>query len=94
MGEAIEIIDERIRFSDGSFIELSVFALPKPVAGSTHNYKYRLAYVVSDECVMRYDNEARKGDHKHIGRKQFPYHFVDIDTLLYDFYTEVGRMRT
>jgi hypothetical protein len=93
MGATKEILKERFRFPGDSFVELSVFEVPKPIPGSMHNFKYRLAYVVSDECVMRYDNEAGKGDHKHIGRKQFPYHFVDVDTLLYDFYTEVERMR-
>jgi hypothetical protein len=94
MGAAKKIKRERIEFDEGSFVELSIFELPKPLAGSTHNFKYRLAYVVSDECVMRYDNEAGKGDHKHIGRRQYPYHFVDVDTLISDFYTEVERIRT
>ena len=35
--------------------------------GSTHDYKYALAYVVAGQCVIRYDNEAGKGDHKHFG---------------------------
>ncbi len=74
-------------------MELSIFEVPRPLAGSKHSFKYRLAYVVSRECVMRYDNEVGKGDHKHIGRKQFPYHFVDVRTLLRDFDAEVERMR-
>jgi len=45
-----------------------------PLAGSSaHGYKYRLAFVVDDECVLRYDNEAGKGDHKHIDAKEAPY---------------------
>ena len=30
--------------------------------------KYSLAYVVEGECVLRYDNEAGKGDHIRLGR--------------------------
>jgi hypothetical protein len=37
------------------------------VRGSRHQYKYRLVLVVNDDCVLRYDNEAGKGDHKHVG---------------------------
>ncbi len=36
-------------------------------------------------CVVRYDNEAGKGDHRHIGRREEPYRFVDPDTLIHDF---------
>ena len=28
-----------------------------------HGFKYRLAFVVNGVCVLRYDNEAGKGDH-------------------------------
>ncbi len=34
-------------------------------AGSSHGFKYRLAYVVDGVCVVRYDNEVDKGDHRH-----------------------------
>jgi hypothetical protein len=36
-------------------------------SGSEHDCKYSLAYVVAGECVIRYDNEAGKGDHRHLG---------------------------
>jgi tRNA (Thr-GGU) A37 N-methylase len=41
---------------------------PQAVPPSTHAFKYRLAYVVGGECVLRYDNERGKGDHRHAGR--------------------------
>jgi len=34
-----------------------------------------LAFVVDDECVLRYDNEAGKGDPKHIDAEEAPYVF-------------------
>lgn len=46
-----------------------------------HSLKYRLAYVVEGECVLRYDNEAGKGDHRHVGTNETPYAFVSIDKL-------------
>ena len=38
---------------------------------------------------MRYDNEAGKGDHKHINELEVGYIFVDIDTLQSDFWADV-----
>jgi hypothetical protein len=37
--------------------------VPRSVRTSGHEFKYSLAYVVEGECVLRYDNEAGKGDH-------------------------------
>ena len=59
-----------------------VWLLPKPLCGSSHSLKYRLALVADRTCVMRYDNETGKGDHKHIGAQEVPYEFVDLDRLL------------
>lgn len=58
-----------------------------------HSYKYRLALVVDEECVLRYDNEAGKGDHKHIGGRETPYAFSTVDHLLADFVQDVTRWR-
>jgi hypothetical protein len=47
-----------------------IWQLPGPVPDSGHKFKYRLAFVV-DQCgVVRFDNETGKGDHKHIGDKE------------------------
>ncbi len=62
-----------------------------PLSGSTHPFKYRLAYVVIEECVLRYDNEAGKGDHRHWGDKEFHYYFSNPETLLADFQRDIER---
>lgn len=90
--EAKPLLKRRQFRTEYAFVELSVFEVPKPLRGSTHSYKYRLAYVVSGECVMRYDNEAGKGDHKHVGAIEIPYSFQDLATLLRDFFADVERM--
>jgi hypothetical protein len=59
------------------------------VSGSAHKFKYRLALMSKSACVLRYDNEAGKGDHKHIGKREYPYAFSDLDTLQADFWTDV-----
>jgi hypothetical protein len=42
---------------------------------------------------MRYDNEAGKGDHRHIGVSEERYNFVDPETLLEDFWNDVEAWR-
>lgn len=70
---------------------LRIWQVPQPVRGSAHGYKYSLALVVDDVCVMRYDNEAGKGDHKHIGEVETAYTFVSIDQLIDDFWADAAR---
>lgn len=59
------LIDERHVLDAGMFVEIVVWRLPRPMRGSAHRFKYRLALVVDGICVLRYDNEAGKGDHRH-----------------------------
>jgi len=88
------LMDERVILSIRTFVEVVIWKLPQPLQGSEHSFKYRLAYVVDGECVLRYDNEAGKGDHKHVDEVEMPYQFADLDTLQTDFWTEVaGRRR-
>ena len=65
--------------------------MPSPVRGSSHDYKYSLAYVVSGRCVLRYDNEAGKGDHKHIGAVETAYRFTTPAGLIADVWQDVDR---
>ena len=58
-----------------------MWRVPVPVVGSAHAYKYALAYVVGGECVLRYDNEAGKGDHRHVGALEVPYRFTTPDAV-------------
>lgn len=87
------IFQRRIVLSANSFAELVAWELSAPVRASQHHYKYRLAFVVDDICVVRYDNEAGKGDHKHIGTQEIACTFTSIDQLVADFYTDVMRWR-
>ena len=86
------LVDERHTFSDGvSFAEIVVWQLPQPVSGSTHQFKYSLAYVVEGVCALRYDNERGKGDHMHYGISESAYQFRGIDVLLSDFQRDIKR---
>ena len=41
---------------------------------------------------MRYDNEAGKGDHKHIGNKEIFYKFVSVEQLMKDFFYDIANL--
>jgi hypothetical protein len=88
--KAERLMRER-RVMEVGFIEVVVWKLPEPLSGSTHGIKYRLAYVVDGKCVLRYDNEAGKGDHRHVGAGEMPYVFVSVDQLLDDFLDDVAK---
>jgi hypothetical protein len=87
------LLRERLQLRDDVFVELRVWQVPQPLAGSAHSYKYALAYVVTKSCVLRYDNEAGKGDHRHISGLETPYDFTTPDNLLADFWQDVDRWR-
>lgn len=43
-------------------------------------------------CLVRYDNEAGKGDHRHYGDREEPYRFSSIECLLDEFRQECTRL--
>ena len=90
--KATELLRRRIPYSDVSFAELVLWPLPAPLAGSAHTYKYRLAYVVRGVCVLRYDNESGKGDHRHFRGRQSGYTFDGVDKLLASFQRDIERI--
>lgn len=92
MPKAKLVAQDRIEFADGFMAEFVVWELPSKTSDRPHGYKYRLYY--GDDkgaCLVRYDNETGKGDHKHIGDKELPYTFVDIDTLFSDFEQDINN---
>ena len=86
--KALLLLRERIPFSEDSFAELVLWQLPAPLAGSVHAFKYRLAFVKAGVCIVRFDNEAGKGDHCHVRGRQRRYAFVSPEKLVEDFLRE------
>lgn len=86
------------RFKDitpeGGVIELVVWRVPRPVAPTTHGYKYRAVYAVGGVRVVGFDNERGKGDHCHIGGRERPYRFTSIEQLVEDFIAAVAAARS
>jgi hypothetical protein len=89
--DAIELLRTRIVYSENAFAELVLWRVPTPVRGSAHGFKYRLAYVVDQVCVVRYDNEAGKGDHRHFGNTESDYIFQSVEALIADFQQDIAR---
>ncbi|UGX85416.1 toxin-antitoxin system TumE family protein [Phyllobacterium meliloti] len=78
-------------FSDGAILEMVIWKIPTPVAGSMHLYKYRLYWGRNNERIVGYDNERGKGDHCHLDGKEHPYCFISPEALINDFYAEIGK---
>jgi hypothetical protein len=89
--QAVQLIRTHVVYSTTAFAELVLWQLPKPLAGSAHAFKYRLAYVVHGVCVLRYDNEAGKSDHRHFGDKESAYAFSTPEQLIADFQQDIER---
>jgi hypothetical protein len=73
-------------------VERKVWALPKDDPERPHGLKYRLFCGNRERCLVRYDNEAGKGDHRHYGEHEESYSFRDLETLLDDFQRDVIRL--
>jgi len=79
---------------DSSIIELVLWKLPEKTKDRPHGFKYRLYFGDKNgNCIVRYDNETGKGDHKHIGKNEYPYQFQNKDKLLRDFMEDIQRVR-
>jgi hypothetical protein len=91
--QAILLLRERRILAEGRFAEIVIWRVPSVVHGSRHEFKYRLAFVVDGVCVLRFDNETGKGDHKHVGEHEAHYAFVDPEQLIEDFWAEIDKWR-
>ncbi len=89
--QATELVRTRIAYSEAAFADLVLWRVPSPVRGSAHAFKYRLVYVANGVCVLRYDNDDGKGDHRHFGGKQSAYAFESPDKLRDDFQRDIAR---
>jgi len=80
-------------YDDGAMVRMVIWKVSAPVPPATHPFKYRLVYLEEGKRVVGLDNERGKGDHRHAGKKQMPYAFVDVETLVNDFVTAVKDRR-
>jgi hypothetical protein len=90
--DAESLLDDRFALDERSFVQMKVWKLRQPLVGCAHSLKYRLAFVVDGDCVLRYDNEAGKGDHRHVRGSEMPYEFETLEALQVDFWKDVDAL--
>jgi hypothetical protein len=56
---AILLLKERHVLDESTFVEIVIWQVPKPLRGSAHGFKYRLALLADDVCVLRFDFVVR-----------------------------------
>jgi len=89
VGKATPLLHEKVVLSDESIIEIVLWRLPRPTPDRPHGLKYRLYYGRRGVCLVRYDNETGKGDHRHVRGREMPYEFKSIAQLRRDFERDV-----
>ena len=88
------IYHEKFIYADGAVREMILWQLPPKTPDRPFGLKYRLYYGLADgTCVVRYDNESGKGDHRHLGGREESYRFKDVETLTADFLEEIEKAR-
>lgn len=88
---AIPLIRRRVVVAADAFVDVVIWRVSEIVPPSTHEFKYRLAYVVCGQCVLLYDNERGKGDHRHTEVDEKPYNFSTPGHLMADFEADIAR---
>jgi hypothetical protein len=73
--KATTLLRRRVIVAADAFVEVVVWEVPEPVSPSTHEFPYRLAYIVGGHRVLRYDHERGKGDHRHAELPEDPHTF-------------------
>ena len=72
-------------------VQMVLWQLPRPTKDRPHGLKYRLYLGRAGQTLVRYDNEAGKGDHRHFGGKERAYAFTTPEQLLADFQHDIAR---
>lgn len=83
----------RFVYGDGALREMVLWQVPR-TEYHPFGLKYRLYYGDAEgNCLVRYDNERGKGDHRHLIDREGPYQFIDVDVLVADFLSDIRRLR-
>jgi Family of unknown function (DUF6516) len=75
VGRMEALVRRRVVVAADTFVEAVIWQVPESAPPSVHLFKYRLTYVIEHLCVLRYDNEREKNDHRHTETAEEPYTF-------------------
>ena len=84
---------DKYTFRDGAIREMIIWQLPVTDSERPHGLKYRLYYGYPDKCLVRYDNERGKGDHRHYAKREESYQWVSVQQLITDFRADIEQLR-
>lgn len=84
---------DKYLYPDDAIREMVIWQLPKPDFERPHGLKYRLFYGFPGQCLVRYDNESGKGNHRHYEDREEDYDWKSIEQLIKDFQTDIERLR-
>jgi hypothetical protein len=93
MAKAVLIYRDKTSWPDGAILEMTIGRLPATNHERPHQLKYSLYYGKDGERIIGYDNERGQGDHRHLRQKEEKYLFIDIETLVANFLTDVRKER-
>jgi hypothetical protein len=88
------ILDSKTVLADGRLIQRRVWQLPAPTAARPYALKFSLYCGKGGKTIVRYDNEAGKAAHRHVGADEHEeaYAFVSLVKLLKDFQRDIVEL--
>ena len=84
---------DKFIYRDGAIREMVIWRLPEVNPERSHGLKYRLFYGYPDVCLVRYDNERGKCDHRHYGEHEETYTWLSVQRLIDDFKADIEKLR-
>ena len=95
MAKAKLIYRSKLIYPEGAIREMVIWQLPEKSTERPHALKYRLYYGdAKGNCLVRYDNETGKGDHRHFKHQEEPYQFTSVEQLIKDFQNDITNFRS
>lgn len=83
------LVHEKAELPGGFIVEIKIWRLPAMSEERPHGLKYSLFFGLHGQRLVAYDNEAGKGDHRHLREIEEPYRFRSMDGLVEDFWHDV-----
>lgn len=91
--EAVLLYRDKYIYGDGAIREMVIWQLSEQDSKRLHGLKYRLFYGYPGKCLVRYDNERGKGDHRHYSNREEVYEWVSVRQLVLDFKADIEHLR-
>lgn len=82
--KATLVLHEKVLLRSGVIVETKIWKVFKDKRYAD-GFKYSLYAVRDAQVLVGYDNHHPKGHHRHLGEREEPYSFSDLETLRNDF---------